>query len=279
MRGFEPKLRAFSTWVDHTSFGYDIVEAVRPSKVVELGAYNGMSYFVFCQSMIENDVSGLCYAVDTWGGDEHTGDYDESIFEGVRSHARDHYRGISYLMRMLFNDAVHHFEDESVDLLHIDGMHTYQAVQEDFTNWYPKVRPGGIILFHDIEARQMDFGVWRFWAELEEEHDTFAFHHGFGLGVLRKAGGERPEKEHALLDLLFNSSEVEQHRLRQLYIHNSEYLEARNKAKRLQWGPKHGGDGKGQPKRTRAMENPVQQEQSSAPAEQPQAGDPEQNPR
>ncbi|MEH6582646.1 MAG: class I SAM-dependent methyltransferase [Halioglobus sp.] len=242
MRGFEPRHRAFSTWVDHISFGFDIVEAVAPKRLVELGAYNGMSYFVFCQSMIDNDVDGVCYAVDTWGGDDHTGDYDESVYDDVRVHSRTHYRGISYLMRMLFNDALPNFEDDSIDLLHIDGLHTYEAVQEDFTNWYPKVRPGGVILFHDIEARQSDFGVWKYWAELEEKHDTFAFHHGFGLGVLRKEGG--PATDHPLLELLFNSSEVEQHRLRQLYIHNSEYIEARNKAKRLQWGPKHGGDGK-----------------------------------
>ena len=95
MRGFQPRRRAFSTWVDHVSFAYDLVEAIRPRKVVELGAYNGMSFFAFCQSMIDNNVEGLCYAVDTWGGDDHTGDYDDSVFNDVRQHARQHYRGIT----------------------------------------------------------------------------------------------------------------------------------------------------------------------------------------
>lgn len=244
MRGFDPIRRSFSTWVDHASFGYDIVEATKPQKLVELGTYNGMSYFVFCQSMIENNIDGLCYAVDTWGGDEHTGEYGESIFEEVRQHAREHYRGISYLLRMLFNEAVDHFENESIDLLHIDGLHTYEAVQEDFNNWYPKVSPGGIILFHDIEARQSDFGVWKYWAELESQYDTFAFHHGFGLGVLRKPDANEQRNEHPLIQLLFDGNEEEQQMLRQLYVHNSEYLEARNKAKRVKWKPNHGGDGK-----------------------------------
>ena len=244
MRGFQPRRRAFSTWIDHISFGYDIVEAIRPSRVVELGAYNGMSYFVFCQSMKEHNIDGLCYAIDSWGGDEHTGEYDESIYDDVRHHARENYRGISYLLRMLFNDAIDHFEDESIDLLHIDGLHTYEAVQEDFTNWYPKVKPGGIILFHDIEARQSDFGVWKYWAELEAKYETFAFHHGFGLGVLRKPGGEPSSDEPPLLELLFSADEHERHKLRLLYVYNSEYLEARNQAKRLRWKPNHGADGK-----------------------------------
>ncbi len=52
--------------------------------------------------------------------------------------------------------------------------------------------PGGIILFHDIKARIKDFGVWRFWDGLRAAvpGDTFYFQHGFGLGVLRKPGGE-----------------------------------------------------------------------------------------
>ena len=125
---------------------------------------------------------------------------------------------------MLFNEAAPHFAPESIDLLHIDGLHTYTAVQEDFTTWYPKVRPGGLVLFHDIEARQSDFGVWKFWQELEQEHETFDFHHGYGLGVLRKPGGE--PSDHQLLKLLFESSETEQQRLRQFYVHASDFLDA-----------------------------------------------------
>ena len=123
-------------------------------------------FFCFCQSLKENEIDGIAYAVDTWEGEEHTGKYDETVFDTVQKQARKKYAGYAYLMRMLFEDATHHFSDESVDLLHIDGLHTYDAVQEDFTTWLPKVRPGGIILFHDIQARMMDFGAWKFWEEL-----------------------------------------------------------------------------------------------------------------
>ncbi|MCR4284956.1 MAG: class I SAM-dependent methyltransferase [archaeon] len=45
--------------------------------------------------------------------------------------------------------AENHFEQESVDLLYIDAEHTYLAVKSDFFAWFPKVRKGGFILFHD----------------------------------------------------------------------------------------------------------------------------------
>jgi predicted O-methyltransferase YrrM len=231
LQRFDPKRMVFSTWVDHMPFAYDIVEAIRPKLVVELGTYNGLSFFSFCQSMVENDIDGLCYAIDTWEGDEHTGGYDTSIMDDVRSHAREHYRGMTYLLQMYFNEALPQFEDESIDLLHIDGLHTYEAVKEDFENWYPKVAPGGIILFHDVKARLKDYGAWKFWDELAAEHESFAFHHGFGLGVLRKPNGAEPE--HELLQHLFRSDPAEQQSLRQLYVHASAFMDARRKSRRF----------------------------------------------
>ena len=207
------------------AFGYDLVAALKPQLLVELGTQHGLSFFTFCQSMREQSIDGTCYAIDTFEGDKHTEGYDESVFNAVQEHARANYHGIAYIMRMLFNDALAHFSDESIDLLHIDGLHTYDAVSEDFQNWYPKVKPGGIIIFHDVMARIKDFGCWKFWEEIAPHHETFTFHHGFGLGVLRKNGGDRSQ-DTELLDLLFDRSSPEASaRLRAFYVHASRSLE------------------------------------------------------
>lgn len=246
LQRFEPRRIVFSTWMDHIAFAYDLVAALEPKMIVELGVYNGLSFFTFCQSMIEHDIDGVAYAVDCWEGDEHTDAYDDSIFLDVQDHAREHYRGITYLLRMFFHEALQHFNDESVELLHIDGLHTYEAVSEDFRTWYPKVKPGGIVLFHDVMARIKDFGAWRFFEELEAEHpETFRFNHGFGLGVLRKPGGERRPNE--LLDMLFSGNEETEKRLRQFYVHAGLFLEAKRQAaatRERNKGKRKGGAGK-----------------------------------
>ncbi len=137
--------------MDHLPFGYDLIAEIRPAITVELGTQAGLSFFTFCQSISEHQIDGVAYAVDTWEGEAHTGKYDEAVFNSVNDHAFEHYPGQAYLMRMLFQDALQHFDDDSIDLLHIDGLHTYDAVREDFHSWYPKVKPGGIIL--DIVLR------------------------------------------------------------------------------------------------------------------------------
>jgi hypothetical protein len=237
IRNFDPLHMVFSTWVDHQPFGYDIVAALRPKLLVELGTHKGLSYFTFCQAMKEHAIDGLCYGVDTFEGDEHTDKYDESVFSAVNDHNRQHYHGFSYLMRMLFNDALRHFSEDSIDLLHIDGFHTFEAVSEDFRNWYPKVRPGGIVLFHDIQARMQDFGAWRFWEETRTQHESFTFNHGFGLGVLRKAGGDR-SRDPVLLRLMFEDPDEESAAaLRAFYVHASKHLDNQRKVKRMNRNP------------------------------------------
>lgn len=228
LRRFTPTFSTFSTWTDHMPFGYDIVAAVRPKITVELGTQGGLSFFTFCQSIKENDIDGACYAVDTWEGEEHTGKYDESVYESVREHARKEYAGFAYLMRMLFADALKHFDNESIDLLHIDGLHTYEAVKEDFTTWYPKVKPGGVILFHDVYARMMDFGAWKYWQEIARQYPSFEFRHGFGLGVICKPGGAPASSP--LLKLLIEGNEQDHTELRALYVHAAKHFELARKA-------------------------------------------------
>ena len=146
----------------------------------------GESYFAFCQAIAENGVSCQAFAVDTWHGDAHTGAYSDEVFHEVNAHNAERYSGFSRLLRMNFDQAAESFGDESIDLLHIDGEHTYEAVGRDFRRWWPKVKPGGVVIMHDAAERHHDFGVWKFLEELRREFPVAEFVHSHGLGVVVK---------------------------------------------------------------------------------------------
>jgi hypothetical protein len=174
-------------WSGHIPFACDLMATVRPETFVELGTQMGESYFAFCQAAVENGVHCQTFAVDTWRGDQHTRPYDDVVFEEVGAHNQAHYRGFSTLLRQTFDEAAGQFENESIDLLHIDGAHTYDAVSHDFLTWWPKVRAGGVVVLHDSFERQWEFGVWRLLDDLRAAGlPVGEFVHSHGLGVVVK---------------------------------------------------------------------------------------------
>lgn len=173
-----------SAWLDHGPFAFWLIEALKPRSFVELGTHGGYSYFAFCQAVKALGLETQCYAVDHWKGDEHAGHYEEDIFQRVSSHNETHYASFSRLVRATFDEAVEHFEDGSVDLLHIDGRHFYDDVVHDYETWRPKLSDRAVVLFHDTNVRERGFGVFKLWAELKDKFPSFEFLHGHGLGVL-----------------------------------------------------------------------------------------------
>jgi cephalosporin hydroxylase len=82
-----------------------------------------------------------------------------------------------------------------LDLLFIDGDHSYNGVKKDFEMYSPLVAGGGTIAFHDIVDRRETgaCGVPGFWREMKQNRRHLEFvkswqQGGWGIGVLPDVG-------------------------------------------------------------------------------------------
>ncbi len=174
-----------SAWLMHAPLAFLLVEVLKPKIIVELGTHVGYSYNALCQAVKKLKLNTKCYAVDTWVGDKHSSFYDESVYIKLKKYQDENYKDFSTLLKMTFDEAVNKFDNGSIDLLHIDGLHTYEAVKHDFETWLSKMSNRGVVLFHDTEVREADFGVYRFFDDITSNYKKyFNFKHGHGLGVV-----------------------------------------------------------------------------------------------
>lgn len=182
---WEPEwIPEISAWWEHAPFAFWLIGQLRPRSFVELGVHWGYSYMACCQAVEKHGSETTCTAVDTWKGDPQSGFYDNQIYATLEQYNSRKYAHFSKLIRSSFDEARPAFAEKSIDLLHIDGLHTYEAVKHDFETWRPCISDCGVVIFHDTNVRENDFGVLRLWEELREKYPSFEFLHGYGLGIL-----------------------------------------------------------------------------------------------
>ncbi len=200
-----PELLKSPWWIGHIPFAFEIVRRLRPQAIVELGSYSGSSLAAFCQAVEAVGLNTKCFGIDLWKGDIHMGKFDESVYREISNYMSRRYPDICTLIRQEFNDAANLFNDKSIDLLHIDGTHTYEAVSNDYYTWLPKISDRGVILFHDTNATYetigvaaKNFGVREFFDFIKDRHSHFEFSHCYGLGVLL-VGNNLPDEVSELI--------------------------------------------------------------------------------
>lgn len=165
-----------SAFRGHEKFCQWLVQTTGAKVVVELGVDFGWSFFHFGMVLPKD---GVVVGVD---------DYSNPFHNGNGINKRDSIRENLLLGMTLrdqtFWDAAYEWrlDPKPIDVLLIDGGHSYENVSEDFSLWSPFVRSGGCVLFHDLYS--FPDGPGRFFAELEGP--KFSFGHSHGLGVWTK---------------------------------------------------------------------------------------------
>ena len=211
---------------EHLCFAYDLVEALRPRLVVDVGTGAGAALSMLCQSMRDHDVDGSAYGIDTWADEDAKDEEDPTRWSELNGFLRTYLRGVSYLLKMAPADGLQHFATGSIDILRIDAVRAGTPLAALAEAWMERIAPGGVLICTGVndEARP---DLREDWLQVAAQGRGFLFPHGKGLGALRRPSAAESSVVPELLALLTSPDATDQRDLARFYEHADRHFAIR----------------------------------------------------
>ena len=183
----DPRLEGLKNWKramrSYVFTLHELVFEIRPEYVLEVGTQLGQSTKSMLLAMGQNKF-GKLISVDH----KRRSDILDVEYPDLKEYC--HFiKGSSHdpLTLQAVKDVLP--EGKLLNIILIDGGHSYDDVKADYYDYYPLVKDGGLIILHDV--CNVNCGVPDFWKEIQEE--KFLFWWGKaqnsivpGLGFVRK---------------------------------------------------------------------------------------------
>jgi hypothetical protein len=138
----------------------DIGKVLKAMDLDGFGVEVGVEYGINAELILETSDLRRLYLIDAWGyvpGHDPRGfGVGYSDWQTVLNQCQQRMQRFSdraVLMRTTSIQIVTSFADGSLDFVYIDANHMSPWIDEDLTNWFKKVRVGGIIGGHDYLNR------------------------------------------------------------------------------------------------------------------------------
>lgn len=173
---------------------YGLLRSIKPHHVLCVGSRHGYIPAVLAQACKDNGFGHVDFVDAGFGGDDDnhwTGEGYWKTPEGQAAFYDFNLHNFITLHVMTTNE----FEKKArkrikYDYIYIDGDHSYEGALRDYQLFWPMLRSGGFMSFHDISIKghrpEGEYGVWKVWKKIARKN-AFSFEYlGSGLGVVQK---------------------------------------------------------------------------------------------
>lgn len=169
-----------------------IVQNNKCKNILEIGTAKGGTLFLFSKILPQNSIIiSIDLPKGAFGGGYSI--FRILLFQSFKQKNQKMFllRGDSH-QNVIYEKVKEILKGEKVDLLFIDGDHTYNGVKNDFKMYKNLVKKDGLIVFHDITSHIFDekVEVFKVWNEIREKYETveiqFKSEKGsYGFGIIK----------------------------------------------------------------------------------------------
>lgn len=145
--------------------------------IVEVGVFGGLSLLSIVEICKVNETKLI--GIDPWELLESSNeqkiptDIWHPILKECRTNLETIISELKYdnvtLKQAFSPDVANNFNDESLDLIFIDGDHSTESVYNDLRGWFPKLKRNKLIAGHDFGWKTVQAGIKKFSEEFNIE--------------------------------------------------------------------------------------------------------------
>jgi hypothetical protein len=143
--------------------------------IVEIGVFGGASLLHIVDSAIAND--NQLFGIDPFESisifnGKIESEIPQSIVLDSRNLLKNNRLNLENIIdkcnlpiKLLVGESynmVNHFDDHSIDVIHIDGDHSTDGVYDDFKKFFPKMKSGGLMIGDDYTWPSVKVGIDNF---------------------------------------------------------------------------------------------------------------------
>jgi predicted O-methyltransferase YrrM len=156
---------------------YALAKSLKPDVCVEIGAARGKSACYVGMALKENG-KGKIYSIDPHEKTEWNDSISVDTYDVIQQNIQDCQVEPFVEIVRSYSDKAGSTWDKSIDIIFIDGDHSYDGVKRDWELFLPHMSEFGVVIFHDTfwdirpqdpKYARDDMGVPRFVEELRQK--------------------------------------------------------------------------------------------------------------
>jgi hypothetical protein len=172
---------------------YALIRNLQPKKVLCVGSGRGFIPAV-CALACKDNKKGMVDFVDSGYSKEHPQSWAGNGF-WKKGDIKKHFSllGIEDRIKtqvMTSKSFAEKYPKTRYGYIYIDGDHSYKGVKLDYQLFWPRLKKGGFMAFHDVTVKKWGklsgFGVYKLWEEIKSNHKIIFPLKQSGLGILQK---------------------------------------------------------------------------------------------